>query len=247
MALVFKRSKGKKKFTELNKLIFGFPKTGKTTICSHMKDGDKEPLFVSTEDGAGELDIVLANIRDWEAFLKFIKYCEDNVDEVRKTHSCLIVDLVSDLDDFAANYVCRKAKVKALADLPYGAGWSQHKDEFKGAMTRLFDILPVTFVTHTKEKELNYMGQTVQTQAPTMSNRNFDFINGKVDAIGYIVPAGSDKKDKPLLSFRPTRTAIAGSRFEKLTEKDFILDFKDMEGSYLAIASHFDGGDSEKE
>ena len=245
MALVFKKSKKKKKFTQLNKLIFGFPKVGKSTICAMMSDGEKEPLFISTEDGLGALNVTAANVRQWEEFISLLNYCEENVEEIRKVHSCFVVDLVSDLDDFSAEFICKKAKIKSLAELKYGAGWAQHKSEFKAAINRLFAILPVTFVTHTKEKELNYRGTSVNTQCPTMSNRNFDFINGKVDAIGYIIPAANKEKAKPFLSFRPTRTAIAGSRFKELRVKDFEMDFDDMKGSYNAMASYFDGGDSE--
>ena len=82
-----------------------------------------------------------------------------------------------------------------------------------------------------------YNGDRVKTQSPTMTSRCFDFINGKVDIIGFIVPA-NDKRDKPTLTFRPSTMAIAGSRFDFMTT-DFILDYKDMAGSYKAIDKYF--------
>jgi len=82
-----------------------------------------------------------------------------------------------------------------------------------------------------------YNGDRVRTQAPTMTPRAFDFINGKVDIIGFIVPA-NDKKEKPTITFRPSTMAIAGSRFDFMTT-DFELDYKDMAGSYNKINAFF--------
>ena len=249
MALPFAKTKQKDDFSQLNKLIYGFPKTGKTTLASMMKSGDKEPLFITTEDGHGAIEVYAQSVleetalpdqkeKHWKKFLRVRDFIVKNREEIRKSYSCIVIDLVSDLDDMATDYILKKFKVSALADLEWGKGWTLQHAEFKDGITPLFDVLPVVFITHSREKDWTYNGEKVKIQAPTMSSRCFDYVNGKVDLIGWIVPAGT-KNDKPYLTFRPSKMAIAGSRFNFLATKDFELNYMDMQKSYTDVAEYF--------
>lgn len=243
MSLVFKKTGGqKKKFTEPHKLIYGFIKIGKSTLCAEMKDGKKEPLFVFTEDGAGDLDVYSARVKDYARFQDLVKYVKKNEKEVKEKHSCFVIDLVSDLDSMAEKYVCEKAKVKDLSDGSWGKLYNEHKKLFQDNITDLMDILPCVFVAHTKEKEINYQGVTMQTHVPTLSNRNFDFINGKVDVVGFMYIA---ENGKTAITFTPSKIAIAGSRYEQLRGKEFIVDPKNVKKSYEDIVKTFEGGKNE--
>lgn len=235
--LVFKKTILKTDFTLLNKLIYGLPKTSKSTLCSKMKDGVKEPLFIATEDGYGALEVFAQRVENWAQFIKVRDYIIANKEEVKKQHSCLVIDLVSDLDIMAERFICETYKIKALADLEWGKGFSLQANEFQQGILPLMNVLPMTFITHAQEKELMYNGEKIRLQAPTMSKKSLDFINGKVDMIGFIIPANT-KNDKPVLTFRPSTMAIAGSRFSHMC-REFPLSFNDMDGSYQAINNYF--------
>jgi hypothetical protein len=244
--LVFQKTELKKDFNQLSKLIFGLPKSGKSTIASKMIIGERMPLFISTEDGLGALEVYAQRVDCWSKFLKVKDYIIENKDAVREKFSTLVVDLVSDLDEMCTAYICEKNKVKSLADLPFGSGWYKQSTEFQFAISQLFNVLPVTFICHCKEKEFNYNGASTKIQAPSLQQRCFDFVNGKVDCIGFIIPA-NDKKDKPALTFRPSMMAVAGSRFDFMTTVDFILDYKDMQGSYNNINQFFQDNITKRE
>lgn len=237
MSELFKRSVPKGDFAELSKLIHGFIKTGKTTLACQMVVGDKEPLFIATEDGHHGLNVLVESVRNWSDFKLAVKKLTDNKAALREQCSCIVLDLVSDLDQWCADYVCGLLHIKSLSDLEWGKGFSEHRKEFQREIAKLFDLLPLTFISHSKEKEISFEGEKIKTQAPNLSSGCLEYINGKVDLVGFIVPS-SKTKSNPLVTFRPTRLAIAGSRLPYLA-KDFELNPKNMRESYLNIVTAF--------
>jgi hypothetical protein len=234
---LFKRSVPKNDFAELSKLIHGFIKTGKTTLASQMIVGDKEPLFITTEDGHHALNVLIEPVANWEQFKLAVQKIEKNKEAVKKQCSAIVLDLISDLDQWCADYICRQLHIKNLADLEWGKGFNAHKKEFQGEIAKLFTVLPLTFIAHSKEKEITFEGEKIKTQAPNLSSGCLEYINGKVDLVGFIVPSAKTKSN-PLITFRPTKLAIAGSRIPQMA-KDFELNPHNMSESYKAINSAF--------
>lgn len=237
MEALFKRSVPKAHFSELSKLIHGFVKSGKTTLAAQMKVGDKEPLFIATEDGHHTLDVVLQNVRTWEEFKAVVAHIEKNKAQVVATYSCIVIDLVSDLDQWCANYACKILNVKDLADLDFGKGFNAHKKEFRSEIGKLFAILPLTFIAHSKEKEMTIDTVKLKLQAPNLTNGCLEYINGKVDMIGFIIPSAKTKAN-PFVTFRPSNVAIAGTRFPHMA-KEFELNPLNMSDSYNKINEAF--------
>jgi hypothetical protein len=162
---------------------------------------------------------------------------EKNKAPVQKQISCLVLDLVSDLDQWCAEYVCKHLHIKDLSDLEWGKGFNAHKKEFRSEMSKLFAILPITFISHSKEKEITFEGEKIKTQAPNLSNGCLEYINGKVDLVGFIVPSAKTKSH-PVITFRPTKLAIAGTRYSHMA-KEFELNPASMGESYKAINTAF--------
>lgn len=235
----------KRDFALLNKIIFGPPKCGKTTLASCFRIGDREPLFLTTEDGHGAIEVYAQRLESWGTFIKVRDWIVANKDFMIKTYSNLVIDLASDLDEMCAAFIYAKYKIKSLADLDWGKGYDYHAEEFKNGINPLFGILPLTFITHTDEKEVVLNGEKVKTQVPTLKKRSLNFVNGKVDCTCYIQPANS-KKDKPVLTFIPTVGSSSGSRFAQLAGAEFQIDYKDWYGTYSKINDVFaKGGESE--
>ncbi len=213
----FQKTKINRDFTKLNKLLYGFPKTGKTTFASVQRDSEgREPLFIATEDGHGALEVYRDRVTSWEQFLASKDKLVKNSDAIKKAHSCLVLDLISDLDQMCSDYLCARAKVRHISDLgDFGKGFAIQAAEFQGAIRPLFDILPITFIAHSADKEIQWNGEKVKSQSPSLSKRCMEYVNGKVDAIMWIAPANS-KKEYPEITMRNTTTSIAGCRFRQL-------------------------------
>jgi hypothetical protein len=234
---LFKRSVPKTNFAEVHKLIHGQVKCGKTTLVAQMKVGDKEPLFIATEDGHHSLGVFHQPVNNWADLKATITKLNSNLDKVKASYSTLAIDLLSDLDQWCEDWACNELKVKSLADLDFGKGFTFKKKEFNSTMVKLLSILPCTFISHSKEKEIEVEGgKKIDIYSPNLSNGALEYINGKVDMIGYI--ASDVKSGKTFITFRPTKIAIAGTRFPHMAT-EFELDPKDMAKSYAAINTAF--------
>ncbi len=237
----------KTRLSDMSMLIHGFPKTGKTTLAAQAKDGKRVPLFIATEDGhhAIEGGVIAHNVSTWEGFLKLITFLQENIEAVRETYSCLAIDLLQDIDAMAAEHTCETLKIKALGDAANGAGWVTHRKNIAKALKDLLNILPCIFISHSKEKELHIEGEKIKLQAPDLSKACFEFVNAKVDFIGWIIPSNKTK-GLPQITFRNNMTALAGTRCGVMAT-EFSLDPKDMKGSYKAMETYFKnkGGSSD--
>src|SRR5690606_33223091 len=120
---------------------------------------------------------------------------------------------------------CDEQNVQSLGDLPHGQGWAYKKAEFRGAFQILMSVLPCTFITHEKTREERIKGtkETIQYVMPSLERGSLEFINGKVDIIGYL----HTKTGNPMLTTKPSDTIIAGSRFPEMV-RDWDVDPKDM-------------------
>jgi hypothetical protein len=238
MTLAFKKTQKKTNFADLSKMIHGFVKTGKTTLAAQMTIGKREPLFLATEDGHHNLDVYAHTIDSWLTFKKVVGYIEQNAAEVKAQHSCFVIDLVSDLAEMCEAYVTKKLNIADLSDAEWGKGHRTLKLEFKTEVMKLWNVLPITFIAHSKEKEVTMDGDKVKMQAPSMSNAILEFINGKVDLVGFIIPAGKKNKN-PMITFQPSRMAIAGSRYKHIATT-FELSIDEMKSSYDGIQKAFE-------
>lgn len=240
---LFQKTSVQKDFSKLNKLVYGFPKTGKTTFASEQVDRDKkEPLFIATEDGHHALEVYAVKVTSWPGFLKLMELLEKNQETIRGNHSCFVVDLVSDLDTMCSEFVAEKNNVRHLADMEFGKGFALQKQEFQAAVRRLLDILPTTFIAHSQEKDLMWNGEKIKVQAPSMSKGCLEFVNGKVDVIMWLVPS-STKKLEPEITMKNTTTSIAGTRYKQLA-RTFRFNPNDPGETYREIQKVFAGESS---
>lgn len=238
--MLFQKTEKKVDFSKLNKLIYGFPKTGKTTLASYMHDKDgKPPLFITTEDGHGAMEIYQARVESWAGFKKLVKMIASKADQVRSEHSCIVIDLISDIDMMCTKSVCDQKRVEHLTDLDFGKGFHLQKVEFQREMQELFNVLPIVFICHSTEKEITYNNEKIKRQAPSLAKGALEYINGKVDVIMWIDPSNSKKKTTEI-RIKPNTTCISGSRFKQLCQ-DFIFNPENPQEAYDAMQSAFVG------
>src|SRR5688500_87334 len=100
-------------FTKTNKMLYAFPKTGKSTIASLMYDAQgRPPLFIATEEGHSSLQVSKAKVGTWDGFLACLDFLEQNRERLLNEHSCVIVDLVSDLDQWCSTWLAARRNIE---------------------------------------------------------------------------------------------------------------------------------------
>lgn len=227
-------------FSKTSKLLYGFPKTGKTTLFAAMTDADgRPPLFLQSEEGQGVLKLNRVRVTSWEGVLRLVVHLEAHAAQLKAEHSCLVLDVVADFDDWCAAFICKRMSIATLADETHGKGYDARKTEFRAAMHRLMALLPVSYIAHTKERDLTWENETRKIHAPNLGMNCLEFLNGKVDTVMWISPETSKKY--PEILVKSSMTAIAGSRFPQLV-RNFPYNWRKPVETYRAIEKAFYDG-----
>lgn len=212
--VLFPESEVTADFNSLNQLWHGWPGTGKTTLASLMGGGKLPPLFLATEkDQTKKMHRQM--ITDWAHFERIIKYLENNIQKLKEEHSCLVIDLITDLDLMCQKSIEQEKNVSYLHDLDFGKGSALHKGKMQPAVLKLFNLLPTIFLAHSRERELNWNGEKLKVQAPDLAKGTMDFISGKCDIIAYIGPANDKKLHGEFVTQGSTK-CLSKSRFPAL-------------------------------
>ena len=205
-------------------LIYGPPKIGKTTFAHAIgKFYGKPCLFLGTEDGQGELDcawITISSISGLERLLD--TKLEPHRENLKDDYSCLVIDLLNDIDQMVVDFICTSAGINSLSELDHGTGWDQHGTMIKRILARLLKLgLPVKFIVHTKDKTIGRGKTAYIQQVPDLIKKTKAYIVGKVDVCGFI---SSDENSQLSITFLSNITNEAGSRFINIAKEYPIKD-----------------------
>lgn len=200
-------------------LIYGQPKTGKSTFGSQLP----RSLFLNFEQGTNALaGIRSVPILRWTDFKKVLSQLRKP--QAREMYDSIVVDTASIAWQLCEQYICQREGVDTIRDVPWGQGWAMVKTEFSECWREItllgFGIL---FIAHSKEKPTEMKdeeGNSISAVAPDLPNNAYTIINGIVDIIGYLqVQMNQDGTSERYLYTRSTPTIFAGSRYQYLAPK----------------------------
>ena len=200
-------------------LIYGQPKTGKSTFGSQLP----RSLFLNFEQGTNALaGIRSVPILRWTDFKKVLSQLRKP--QAREMYDSIVVDTASIAWQLCEQYICQREGVDTIRDVPWGQGWGMVKTEFSECWREItllgFGIL---FIAHSKEKPTEMKdeeGNSISAVAPDLPNNAYTIINGIVDIIGYLqVQMNQDGTSERYLYTRSTPTVFAGSRYQYLAPK----------------------------
>jgi len=200
-------------------LIYGQPKTGKSTFGSQLPRG----LFLNFEQGTNALaGIRSVPILRWSDFKKVLSQLRKP--QAREMYDTIVVDTASIAWQLCEKYVCQREGVDSIRDIPWGQGWGMLRNEFSECWREItllgFGIL---FIAHSKDKPTEMRdeeGNAITAVAPDLPNQCYTIINSIVDIIGYLsVQMNADGTTERYLYTRSTPTVFAGSRYQYLAPK----------------------------
>lgn len=200
-------------------LIYGQPKTGKSTFGSQLP----RSLFLNFEQGTNALaGIRSVPILRWGDFKKVLSQLRKP--QAREMYDSIVVDTASIAWQLCEKYICQRESVDTIRDIPWGQGWGMLRNEFAECWREItllgFGIL---FIAHSKDKPTEMRdeeGNEITAVAPDLPNQCYGIINSIVDIIGYLqVQMNSDGTSERFLYTRSTPTIFAGSRYQYLAPK----------------------------
>ena len=200
-------------------LIYGQPKTGKSTFGSQLP----RALFMNFEQGTNALaGIRSMPIMKWTDAKKVLS--ELRQPKAREMYDSIVVDTASIAWQLCEKYVCQREGVDSIRDIPWGGGWTMLKNEFSEFWREItllgFGIL---FIAHSKDKPTEMRtedGEAITAVCPDLPNQCYTIINSIVDIIGYLqVQMNPDGTSERFLYTRSTPYIFAGSRYQYLAPK----------------------------
>ena len=200
-------------------LIYGLPKTGKSTFGSQLP----RALFMNFEQGTNALPgIYNAPILRWTDAKSILTQLRKP--QAKEKFDTIVVDTASIAWQLCEKYICQRENVDSIRDVPWGQGWNMLKNEFSELWREItllgFGIL---FIAHSKEKPTEMRdeeGNIITAVCPDLPNQAYTIINSIVDIIGYLqVQMNPDGTTERYLYTRSTPYVFAGSRYQYLAPK----------------------------
>ena len=200
-------------------LIYGQPKTGKSTFGSQLP----RSLFLNFEQGTNALaGIRSVPILRWSDFRKVLTQLRKP--QAREMYDSIVVDTASIAWQLCEKYICQRESVDSIREIPWGQGWGMLRNEFSECWREItllgFGIL---FIAHSKDKPTEMRdeeGNEITAVAPDLPNQCYQIVNSIVDIIGYLqVQMNNDGTSERYLYTRSTPTVFAGSRYQYLAPK----------------------------
>ena len=200
-------------------LIYGQPKTGKSTFGSQLP----RSLFMNFEQGTNALaGIRSVPILRWTDAKKVLTQLRKP--QAKEMYDSIVVDTASIAWQLCEKYICQRENVDSIRDVPWGQGWNMLKAEFSEFWREItllgFGIL---FIAHSKDKPTemrNEDGEAITAVCPDLPNQCYTIINSIVDIIGYLqVQMNPDGSSERYLYTRSTPYVFAGSRYQYLAPK----------------------------
>lgn len=196
-------------------LLYGAPKTGKTTISSYFPGA----LLCAFEKGYNTLPGVYAQpINSWADFKKVINQLKQPA--VAEKFQTVIVDTGDIAYDMCVKYICARESTadktyETIGDIPYGKGYTLAMQEYDEQFRKILQMnYGLVIISHDKDKTFkDESGQEYNKIVPTLDNRAALVCERTCDIIGYARAVNTENGPQTRLFLRGTPRFEAGSRF----------------------------------
>lgn len=197
-------------------LLYGAPKTGKTTIASQFP----QALLLAFETGYLAIPGILAQpINKWSEFKQVLKQLKESA--AHEKFKNIVIDTADIAYDLCEKFICTQNNVSAINEIPYGQGWTKAAKEFDEALRSIPQMgYGLVLISHSQDKTFtDEIGREYNQIVPTLGNKPRLIVDRMSDIIGYAHPVQEeDGTTHTTLYMRGTPRYVAGSRFKYTPE-----------------------------
>lgn len=214
-------------------IIFGKPKSGKTTIVSTLENN----LIIDLEGGSEFLDALSVQARNITDLGEIATAIRAKNEESGKQfyYDHITIDNATRLEEITLSYALTLYQQTPMGKnykgdvrtLPNGSGWFY----IRIAVRKVIDMFKnlckeFILVGHTKDKAINKEGEELFEQQLDLAGKLSDILCGEADAICYTYR----KKNETILSFQGGENNIVEARAPHLRGKKIVIANSDNEG-----------------
>lgn len=207
-------------------ILFGKPKSGKTTLLSMLDNC----LIIDLEGGAEFLEALSIQARTVNDLGEIANQIRQKTTETgNKPYKYIAIDNATRLEEICLPYAAilyrqtpmgKSFKGEDVRQLPNGAGYLYLREAVKKVIT-MFKELCDNFILigHTKDKMINKEGEELTEMAIDLVGRLGDIVCGEADAVGYIYR----KKNETIISFEGGDNSVREARAPHLRGQKIVV------------------------
>ena len=219
-------------------VIFGKPKTGKSTICSQLENN----LIIDTENGYDFLHSMKVNVKTFDQLCEVIEAISNaNKEAGKNIYKYITIDNGTNLEDILLDYALllyRKTPMGKdytgdVMDLPNGAGYKYTRDAMKKTIKKFKELCDtLILVCHTSISTINRDGKELSEMTLDLVGKNKQVVTGDADAVCYMYRKRDPltKTDVNILNFRGGGDQIVEARQEHLRNREIVIAQSDENG-----------------
>lgn len=221
-------------------IIFGKPKSGKTTIAAALCNN----LLIDLEGGSEFLEalsVQARNITDLGEIAQAIR--NKNKEVGHNFYKHITIDNVTRLEEMSMQYAITLYKQTPMGKaytgtdirtLPNGSGYLYLRQAIRKVIDMFKDLCDeFILIGHTKETTINKEGEELLSMELDLVGKLSTIICGEADAVGYIYR----KKNETHISFEGGDNTIREARAPHLRGKNIIIADSDDDGN---VTTHWD-------
>lgn len=219
MLILPKKRKPPQMINPKRMLLFGQPKSGKTSILAALDDC----LIIDMEEGSDHVEsmsVKVNSIADYKELLGALKQAKEE-NEGKVPYRFLALDTLTALEELALPLACslyNKTPMGAnfkgdVRTLPNGAGYLYTRNAFFKLLKPLQNYCEtLIMVGHVKEKEIGRDGEQMTERSINLTGQTKNILCGWSDTIGLVYREGNET----IINFAPSDELIVGSRQQHL-------------------------------
>ena len=225
--LILPKEKNKPKVNNPRFLIlFGRPKSGKTTLLSKLDNC----LIIDLEGGSEFLEALSIQARTIEDLPNISRAInEETAKTGKKPYKYIAIDNATRLEEMCLGYAKVLYKQTPMGKsyngddirtLPNGSGYMY----LRMAVRKVIDMFRnlcdnFILIGHTKEKMINKEGEELSEMALDLVGKLGDIVCGEADAVGYVYR----KKNETIISFEGGDNSVREARAPHIRGKKIVI------------------------
>lgn len=239
--LVLPKEKNKPKVNNPRFLIlYGKPKSGKTTLASQLDNN----LIIDLEGGSEFLEALSIQARSIEDLGSISKSISDEIATTgKKPYKYITIDNATRLEELCLGYAATLYRQTPMGKsyngndvrtLPNGSGYLYLRQAVRKVID-MFRNLCDNFILigHVRDKMVNKDGEELSEMALDLVGKLGDIVCGESDAVGYIYR----KKNETIVSFEGGENTIREARAPHLRGKKIVIAESDEDNN---VRVHWD-------
>ncbi len=207
-------------------IIYGKPKSGKTTIAAALPNN----LIIDLEGGSEYLSALAVQARNINDLGEISRAIQAEISSTgKRPYKYITIDNATRLEELCLDYakmlymqtpMGKLYKGDDIRTLPNGSGYMYLRQAVRKVID-MFRCLCDNFILigHTKDKMINKEGEELTEMALDLVGKLGDIICGEADAVGYIYR----KKNETIISFEGGDNTIREARAPHLRGKKIVI------------------------